>query len=531
MSRIDNAQTDYTMRPLNSFLFDCQFHSPNEGDLVFPSSTLKKLAYSVKAVKIPKMKPDSEVKSIQYGSFFVSFPFFSTGEKEMTITFYETDDMLISKVFYAMQAKHRWKPYAIYNNTTNVDLIVDVNIHDQHNKLKFNEYSLFHNTYSLVLESISPPRFSRTGTVQLLTVDATFNAVEFETEEFDKVTRRSAGFNAEDEMNKTIDEGGLDREPDAAGSMEDIQKRLKEFEEAAAKLAGKFEQDSVGYDKNLPTHALDLGENTTFVTRGKDGSKVVMTVVDTKVVTEGGKDRKVQFLDGSNYDQSKLKPQHTTTWVFHMQAKYQADIGTTLKNESTEGVFATSDREGNWAANLDQAYKSNTAANSRGEPFESYAAIELPGAVALYKGDDGKFYERVVTGVDGVNYREISEAKFNEVAGDEYTKASMEGNKNLEASYNMAVSKEKSAVAADGSVVKVKLTNVYDNKVTDEELYKMESLGRAMATRDEFNYTEEELSNMKAVSHGMLDSSSGKLEGLPSRNRKLLDALVKGLRR
>ena len=337
--------------------------------------------------------------------------------------------------------------------------------------------------------------------------------------------------NAEDEMNKTIEEGGLDREPDSAGSMEDIQKRLKEFEEAAAKLAGKFEQDSVGYDKNLPTHALDLGENTTFVTRGKDGSKVVMTVVDTKVVTEGGKDLKVQFLDGSNYDQSKLKPQHTTTWVFHMQAKYQADIGTTLKNESTEGVFATSDREGNWAANLDQAYKSNTAANSRGEPFESYAAIELPGAVALYKGDDGKFYERVVTGVDGVNYREISEAKFNEVAGDEYTKASMEGNKNLEASYNMAVNKEKSAVAADGSVVKVKFTNVYDNKVTDEELYKMESLGRAMATRDEFNYTEEELSNMKAVSHGMLDSSSGKLEGLPSRNRKLLDALVKGLRR
>lgn len=531
MSRIDNAQTDYTMRPLNSFLFDCQFHSPNEGDLVFPTSTLKKLAYSVKAVKIPKMKPDSEVKSIQYGSFFVSFPFFSTGEKEMTITFYETDDMLISKVFYAMQAKHRWKPYAIYNNTTNVDLIVDVNIHDQHNKLKFNEYSLFHNTYSLVLESISPPRFSRTGTVQLLTVDATFNAVEFETEEFDRVTRRSAGFNAEDEMNKTIEEGGLDRAPDAAGSMEDIQKRLKEFEEAAAKLAGKFEQDSVGYDKNLPTHALDLGENTTFVTRAKDGSKVVMSVVDTKVVTEGGKDRKVQFLDGSNYDQSKLKPQHTTSWVFHMQGAYQADLGTTLKNESTEGVFATSDREGNWAANLDQAYKSNTAANSRGEAFQSYAAIELPGAVALYKGDDGKYYERVATGVKGVEYREISEAKFKEVAGDEYTTASMEGNKNLEDSYSKAINNEKSAVAADGSVVKVKFTNVYDNKVTDEELYKMESLGRAMATRDEFNYSEEELSNMKAVSHGMLDSSSGKLEGLPSRNRKLLDALVKGLRR
>ena len=125
----------------------------------------------------------------------------------------------------------------------------------------------------------------------------------------------------------------------------------------------------------------------------------------------------------------------------------------------------------------------------------------------------------------------IVRSQFNEVAGDEYTKASMEGNANLEESYSKAINNEKSAVAADGSVVKVKFTNVYDNKVTDEELYKMESLGRAMATRDEFNYSEEELSKMKAVSHGMLDSSSGKLEGLPSRNRKLLDALVKGLRR
>lgn len=94
----------------------------------------------------------------------------------------------------------------------------------------------------------------------------------------------------------------------------------------------------------------------------------------------------------------------------------------------------------------------------------------------------------------------------------------------------MAVNKEKKAVAADGSIVKVKFTNVYDNKVTEEEVYKLKSLGRAMRTQKEFQYTEEELSNMKAVSHGMLDSSSGKLEGLPSRNRKLLAALIEGLR-
>lgn len=284
MSRIDNAQTDYTMRPLNSFLFDCQFHSPNGGDLVFPSSTLKKLAYSVKAVKIPKMKPDSEVKSIQYGSFFVSFPFFSTGEKEMMITFYETDDLLISKIFYAMQAKHRWKPYAIYNNTTNVDLIVDVNIHDQHNKLKFNEYSLFHNTYSLVLESISPPRFSRTGTVQLLTVDATFNAVEFETEEFDKATERYSGFDAEDEMNKTIEEGGLDREPDVAGSMEDIQKRLKAFNEGLAQLAEADEKSNTS-DFKLDKYELDNNYEK-FAKKRKEQGANVMSKEDFEEMTK-----------------------------------------------------------------------------------------------------------------------------------------------------------------------------------------------------------------------------------------------------
>lgn len=286
MSRIDNAQTDYTMRPLNSFLFDCQFHSPNGGDedLIFPTSTLKKLSYSVKAVKIPKMKPDSEVKSIQYGSFFVSFPFFSTGEKEMTITFYETDDMLISKVLYAMQAKHRWKPYAIYNNTTNVDLVVDVNIYDQHNKLKINEYLLFQNKYSLILETFSPPKFSRTGTVQLLTVDATFNAVEFQTEEFDKVTRRYAGFDAETEMNRTTDHGGLDRDPDVAGSMEDIKRRIKELNEGLGLLNEETEKSNTS-DFKLDKYELDKNYEK-FAKKRKEQGASVMSKEEFKEMTD-----------------------------------------------------------------------------------------------------------------------------------------------------------------------------------------------------------------------------------------------------
>lgn len=236
---IDSMQTDKSMSPLSSYLFTCDF-SASPGSRLFTPSVLKKLNYSVLSLNIPKMKPDSDTKAIQYGSFFVSFPFFSTGEKEMRIQFYETDDMMISKILYAIQAGRRWKARSLYSDD-GADLFAEVAIHDQRNTLSYNKFETFRCRYSLFLEHFDPPKFSRTGTVQLLTVEATFNALEgdFGSERWRKSIDRYAGFDAEDEMNRTVEEGGLDQRADAAAiSQEEIQNRVKKFEEQTRKILG-----------------------------------------------------------------------------------------------------------------------------------------------------------------------------------------------------------------------------------------------------------------------------------------------------
>ena len=235
--RIASMQSDRSMNPLSSFLFTCTFRG-QDGDKLFSSSVLKKLNYSVKSVKIPKMKPDGEVKAISYGSFFVSFPFFSTGEKEMTISFYETDDMMISKILYELQARKRWKAVSLYSES-NADLFVDVVIHDQRNTLRYDQTEVFRNSYSLILETFDPPKFSRTGTVQALTLEAKFNTIEgqFGSERWRKQVDISSDFDTEREMNLRVEEGGLDRDPDAAAiDREEIDTRWKKYEEEMNKI-------------------------------------------------------------------------------------------------------------------------------------------------------------------------------------------------------------------------------------------------------------------------------------------------------
>lgn len=254
---IDIAQTDRVMNPLNSFLFTCEFEGQS-GDKLFSSSVIEKLKYSVKEIHIPKMKPDGEVKSIQYGSFFLSFPFFSTGEKEMTITFYETDDMMISKILYELQARKRWNTYSLYSDQ-GADLFVEVVIHDQRNTLSYSAFELFRNRYALVLESFSPPKFSRTGTVQPLTLEATFNTIEgqFGSEKWRKSVDRYAGFDAEDEMNKTAADRGLDREADPAIiDAKDIEARWKKYSDEQMKRLGMIDPVTGGLPKK-PDGSID----------------------------------------------------------------------------------------------------------------------------------------------------------------------------------------------------------------------------------------------------------------------------------
>ena len=259
MSRIDSTQSDRSMAPLTSFLFTCKFRRVGN-DPLFTDSVLKKLEYSVDELNIPKMKA-MESDAVQYGSFFVTFPFFSTGEKEMTIDFYETDDMMISKIFYELQARNRWKAFSIYSNEQ-ADLYADVQIHDMRNTLPYNQRILFENHYSIKLITFDPPAFERTTNVKPLKVKAKFNTIEgdYGTAKWRNLVNLDTGFDAEDEMNKTTQEGGLDSEMDIAViDAKDLNNRMEALSKEIDKEINPEEPKQTQENPPKSSNGIDIG--------------------------------------------------------------------------------------------------------------------------------------------------------------------------------------------------------------------------------------------------------------------------------
>lgn len=172
---INYNQQDSAFRPLNGFLFRCEFHVVGNSNIT--KDILKKLEYSVSTVKLPKMK-EMEAEPHSFGSFFIPFPFFSTGEKDMTMEFYETDDMLISKVFYSFLNRYRWKSSTLFDKEQ-ADLGVTVTIYDQRNLYGSSNRPLYRNIYWLKTTDLEPPQFTRASSdVDLCKVTVTFNTIE-----------------------------------------------------------------------------------------------------------------------------------------------------------------------------------------------------------------------------------------------------------------------------------------------------------------------------------------------------------------
>lgn len=196
---INANQLDNGFRPLNNFLFKCEFQSYySRYDISFEVARI--LEYSVSKITLPKFK-EAEGKAHSFGSFFIPFPYFSTGEKEMTIEFYETDDMLISKVFYSFLNKSRWKASTLFE-PDQCDLIVTVTILDQRNLFGYNDQEdIIKKVYYLKTKSLEPPQFARDGSdTDLCRVSVTFNTVE----DYNNVYY--GGFGSVDEVNRRYDE-------------------------------------------------------------------------------------------------------------------------------------------------------------------------------------------------------------------------------------------------------------------------------------------------------------------------------------
>ena len=264
MERVESMQSDKALAPLNNFLFKCEFSPVAVGDNLFSYTVLKKMNYSVKDIKLPKMKSES-VEQIQYGSFFVSFPFFATGDKEMTITFYETDDMMLSKIFYALQAQNRWRPSTIFRDSQ-AQLFVDVVIYDQRSTLSPKEHELYRNRYGLLFTYLDQPKFDRSNDADLCTVTAHFNTIEGEyaSGNWDGLRKSllHSDFNAINEM-KTGNgkNGGLDTAADnAAVSLKDIEDRFTTWLEEREAEKNKEHSDSDGhqYETSIRTQDKDL---------------------------------------------------------------------------------------------------------------------------------------------------------------------------------------------------------------------------------------------------------------------------------
>ena len=178
--RIDSIQSNIAMRPLGNFLFKCEF-SNTLGDTIVSKDVLnekllQKLKYSVLSLNIPRME-SQQADNLNYGSFFITFPFFSTEKKEMTMRFYETDQMEIFKLFTYILSKTRWKASTMFR-WEQADLYVTVTIYDQRNLYGYGYRALFCETYALKTVKVEPPEFSRTSDVTLLETTIKFNTCQ-----------------------------------------------------------------------------------------------------------------------------------------------------------------------------------------------------------------------------------------------------------------------------------------------------------------------------------------------------------------
>ena len=260
---VDSQQADNNLRPLTGFLFRCTF-TAQEGDKVLTEAALKKLQYSVLSVNIPKMK-EQELDELSYGSFFISFPFWSTGDQAMTIEFWETDKMEISKIFYYMLDKKRWRASTMFKYSQ-ADLFVTVEILDQRNYLPADKHVIFSNTFALKTVSIDPPEFVRTGDVTLLKTKVEFNTMQHE---YSHGNIRTGINPLGDFMDKNVYMPDENAFIDAEDMSKKIEEAFKEYVKAEqgrfpekANATDKFVTDKVSSDVELRAFADRLGPNS-----------------------------------------------------------------------------------------------------------------------------------------------------------------------------------------------------------------------------------------------------------------------------
>lgn len=264
--RIDGEQEDVLMEPLSSWLFKCTFTAPESNKKLLTDSILQKLQYSVFSVTIPKLAENNQ-DDISYGSFSLPFPYYSTGKKDLSIEFFETDDMLISRVFYTIQNKKRWKTKTIYR-MADAELFLHVEIYPQRNVKGYAQpmkFPVFVRDYGLVMNTIDPPKFIRTGEVTLLKTKIDFNTVESSFYDEKDRSYQDSGINPSKEKyewNKQAPETAFIDENQLGDRIASYLSKSDKKDPDNASSSDRFTTDHVSKNENLRKFAEGLGANS-----------------------------------------------------------------------------------------------------------------------------------------------------------------------------------------------------------------------------------------------------------------------------
>lgn len=275
-----------------------------------------------------------------------------------------------------------------------------------------------------------------------------------------------------------------------------------------------------------------------------DGNGHSITVTNVKTVN----DNKIVFVEDNKHDDVTFELPKSV--VFHNQAAKNMHMKTAIFNAAEYSVAGSSDASGNLMFDTDMLYYGNKGSGAKGkskknpnnENATKPVALELPGAVTVVESENGKYYVRQAgSGKKGVDYIEISKEEFDKRKGQQYTSETMEGDKQLVMNYEYGTSGSKAAKNSDGTFSDIKIKNMYSEAITDENLNAAYLFGVAIRTEAEKEasrkgvsvdsiITEEYINSLSAYSHGMLDTSAGKMEGTPDDVRQLFSAVKQGLR-
>lgn len=300
-------------------------------------------------------------------------------------------------------------------------------------------------------------------------------------------------------------------------------------EEAALKTV--FENNDESYDNELLRQEMILANASGTRASGSglrglskadkltgkvNGQEYTVDIVGSKDYDINGNNGTIFTVDGHTFDQSGkvARDEPIGVMYIHMQASMNTSIDYAIFNTNEQGVTTTFDQYGNGMFNLDYLYKDGAGlgkdVNGKGvKQKQPSASVELPGYVDLEIDESGRYYARTSTGRTGVDRKEITEAEFLSLVGEEYTEKTMKGNKNLESSVKRTVGRDQKVLRQDGTEDKVKITKVFDSKATDNDLMSLYRLGQYYA---ENGIAVSE--NVQFMSHGMgIAHGGGKLEG------------------